>query len=364
MPEITVVAGARPNFMKVAPLLRALKGTPFQVRLVHTGQHYDAAMSEVFFQQLEIPAPDVHLGVGSGRHGQQTARVLELFEEYLIGLQQPPAGVAVVGDVNSTMACTLAAVKLGIPVAHIEAGLRSFDRTMPEEINRVVTDSIASLLLVSEPAGEENLKKEGIAAEKIVYAGNTMIDTLVRQSASADNIDVKQRFGVDRESFALVTLHRPSNVDHEERLKELVEFLLFMAEHLKVIFPVHPRTRARLTATGLAERLRDRVILDEPIGYIENLALMRAAKVVITDSGGMQEETTFLNVPCLTLRAGTERPVTITHGTNTIVGSDLELAKRCFHAILDGVYRRSRPIPGWDGHAAERIAVSLCEAWL
>lgn len=361
--EISLVVGARPNFMKAAPLLRALQGSPLRVNLVHTGQHYDAAMSDIFFQQLGMPKPDVHLGVGSGSHGQQTARVLEKFEEYLVSAQPQQKGVVVVGDVNSTVACSLAAVKLGIPVAHVEAGLRSFDRSMPEEINRIITDAISSLLFVSEPAGEENLGREGVAADKIVYAGNTMIDTLVHQSAAAAQIDVEQRFHVSPGRYALVTLHRPSNVDDEARLAELVDFLRFLGQKLIVVFPVHPRTRARLASARLDSPLSDRVLLQDPVGYVENLALMKSAKVVITDSGGMQEETTFLNVPCLTLRPGTERPATVTHGTNTIVGSDLNLARKCVEEILEGQYRQSKPIPGWDGHAAERIAGALCTAW-
>jgi UDP-N-acetylglucosamine 2-epimerase (non-hydrolysing) len=364
MPEITVVAGARPNFMKVAPLLRALRRTPLVPRLVHTGQHYDAAMSDVFFQQLGIPEPDVHLGVGSGRHGQQTARILESFESYLVDAPQPQRGVVVVGDVNSTVACSLAATKLGIPVAHVEAGLRSFDRTMPEEINRLVTDAIADLLFVSEPAGEDNLRREGVPEHKIHYAGNVMIDTLVAQLPAAERLDVQGVFGLNPGRYALVTLHRPSNVDDPGRLAALIEFLVCAAEGVHVFFPVHPRTHERLCSSGLIGRLDGRVILSGPLGYRENLALMKSAKLVLTDSGGMQEETSFLGVPCLTLRSSTERPVTVSHGTNTIIGDDLSRAYRAFDEILAGSYRRGQAIRGWDGRASERIAAALCDAWL
>lgn len=364
MPEITVVAAARPNFMKIAPLLRALRDTPLVPRLVHTGQHYDADMSDVFFQQLGLPEPDVHLGVGSGRHGEQTARVLESFETYLVNTPQAQRGVVVVGDVNSTVACALAAAKLGVPVAHVEAGLRSFDRTMPEEINRVVTDAIADLLFVSEPAGEENLRREGVPEHKIKYVGNVMIDTLVAQLPTAERVNINTLFGLEPGGYALVTLHRPSNVDDPERLSTLIDFLLYASQGVHVFFPAHPRTRERLCSSGLTGKLDSRVTLSAPLGYIENLALMKAAKVVLTDSGGMQEETTFLGVPCLTLRTTTERPVTVSHGTNTIVGDDLGRAYRAFDEVLAGSYRQGQAIPGWDGHASERIAAALCRAWV
>jgi UDP-N-acetylglucosamine 2-epimerase (non-hydrolysing) len=363
MPEITVVAGARPNFMKVAPLLRALRGTPLVPRLVHTGQHYDAAMSGIFFQQLGIAEPDVHLGVGSGTHGRQTARILESFESYLVNAQPAQRGIVVVGDVNSTVACSLAAAKLGVRVAHVEAGLRSFDRTMPEEINRVVTDAIADLLFVSEPAGERNLRREGVPAGKIHYVGNVMIDTLVAQLPAADRVDIKGVFGLEPDNYALVTLHRPSNVDDPEQLSALIDFLLYASESVRVFFAVHPRTRERLRTSELAGKLDGRVVLSPPLGYIENLALMKRAKVVLTDSGGMQEETTFLGVPCLTLRTSTERPVTISHGTNTLIGDDRSRAYRAFDQVIAGSYRRGQAIAGWDGRASERIAAILLQAW-
>lgn len=363
MPEVTVVAGARPNFMKVAPLLRALRGTDLVPRLVHTGQHYDAAMSDIFFQQLGIPEPDVHLGIGSGTHGQQTARILESFESYLANAPRPQRGVVVVGDVNSTMACALAAAKLGVGVAHVEAGLRSFDRSMPEEVNRVVTDAIANLLFVSEPAGEANLRREGVAEQKIHYAGNVMIDTLVAQLPIADRLDIGATFGLEPASYALVTLHRPSNVDDPRRLSALIEFLMYASKSVRVFFVVHPRTRERLCSSGLTGKLEGRVRLSPPLGYLENLALMKGAKLVLTDSGGMQEETSFLGVPCLTLRNSTERPVTVSQGTNTIVGDDLGRAYQAFDEVLAGSYRRGQAIPGWDGRASERIAAVLTRAW-
>lgn len=350
--------------MKIAPILRALRNTPFVCRLVHTGQHYDAGMSDVFFNQLGIPDPDVHLAVGSGRHGQQTARVLELFEDYLLGRPQPPKGIVVVGDVNSTVACSLAASKLGIQIAHVEAGLRSFDRAMPEEINRVITDAISDLLFVSEPSGEHNLRREGIADHKILYVGNVMVDTLLAQLPAAEQLDITEMFGLHPRSYALVTLHRPSNVDDPGRLAGLIDFLVYAARHVRIIFPVHPRTRERLCSSGLVNKLDDGVILSSPLGYVENLALMKQAKLVLTDSGGMQEETTFLGVPCLTLRSNTERPVTISQGTNVIVGDDIARAYKAFDEALTPTSRREPSIPGWDGLASKRIATILSERWL
>ena len=364
---LILVAGARPNFMKVAPVLRALASRDhhFAPALVHTGQHYDEGMSGVFFRQLGIPEPDVHLGVGSGSHGAQTARILAAFEERLLAFSTRPRGVVVVGDVNSTMACALAAVKLGIPVAHVEAGLRSFDRGMPEEINRVVTDAVADLLLVSEPAGEENLHREGIPPQRIRYTGNVMIDTLARELDAAKELAVAASLGLSPGSFAYVTLHRPSNVDSPERLEALVGFLEALAQRLPVVFPVHPRTTERLRSAGLAGRLESAagVRLSQPLGYRESLALMAAARLAVTDSGGVQEETTFLGIPCLTLRRNTERPVTVSAGTNTVVGDDLALATQLVDEILAGRYKRGRQIPGWDGRAAERVVDALVEAW-
>jgi UDP-N-acetylglucosamine 2-epimerase (non-hydrolysing) len=364
MSEIIFVVGARPNFIKVAPVIRAMRQTHVLPRLVHTGQHYDKQMSDVFFRQLQLPDPDVHLGVGSGPHGAQTAKILEAFEIELITAGPRPLGVVVVGDVNSTFACALAAVKLGIQVAHIEAGLRSFDRSMPEEINRVLTDAISDLLFVTEPSGEENLRKEGIAESKIKPVGNVMIDTLVHElpEASSMNLD---RLEINVCPFALVTLHRPSNVDGEPMLSSLVEFLCRISTRLPVVFPLHPRTRQRLDEFGLMSRLAacPSICLLGPLGYHENLACMMRARIVITDSGGIQEESSYLGIPCLTLRSNTERPVTVTHGTNTIIGSDLNRAENLIADALEGRYKTSTAIPGWDGHASTRIVNTLLHEW-
>jgi UDP-N-acetylglucosamine 2-epimerase (non-hydrolysing) len=362
---VDLVAGARPNFMKVAPVLRAMGAAPGPLcaRLVHTGQHYDEGMSAVFFRDLGIGEPDVSLGGGSGTHGQQTARVLAAYEEHLLGASPRPAAVVVVGDVNSTMACTLAAVKLGIPVAHVEAGLRSFDRSMPEEVNRVVTDALADLLLVSEPAGEENLRREGVPEGRIRYVGNVMIDTLVRELPSACALGVPGRLGLPASGFLYATLHRPSNVDDPARLARVVEMIRRLGARLPVVFPVHPRTRERLRAAGLEASLASApgVSLLEPLGYRESLGLMAASRLVLTDSGGVQEETSHLGVPCLTLRPNTERPVTVSLGTNTVVGEDVERVEPLVDEVLAGRYRKPQPIPGWDGRAAERVVATLSE---
>lgn len=365
MPEITIVIGARPNFMKAAPLIRALAATPFTPRVVHTGQHYDAAMSDVFLRQLGIAEPDVHLGVGSGSHGEQTARVLQGFEKYLAKTSMPQSGVVVVGDVNSTLACAITAAKMHVPVAHVEAGLRSFDRTMPEEINRLVTDAVSDLLFVSEPSGVRNLEQEGVPGAKVHYVGNVMIDTLVHELDAAMALRMPEFFGFEPKGYAVATLHRPANVDDPARLTALVEFLLRVSGDLPVVFPLHPRTRARIEEAGLLGSLANtsRITLADPLGYRENLGLMQGAKVVLTDSGGIQEETSFLGVPCLTLRSNTERPATLTHGTNTLVGDDLDAAAREVERILAGAYRTGQSIDGWDGHAAERIASVLSAEW-
>lgn len=367
MGKIVLVAGARPNFMKIAPILRALedRDRPVPTTLVHTGQHYDAAMSDVFFEQLGIRQPDAHLEVGSGTHGAQTGRIMMAFEEHLLSAPERARGVIVVGDVNSTMACALVAVKLGIPVAHVEAGLRSFDRAMPEEINRLVTDAISNLLLVSEPDGLKNLAREGIAADKIQYVGNVMIDSLVHQLPAARSLDTAGALGLERGSYALVTLHRPSNVDGRDRLLELAEFLAELGSQLPVVFPVHPRTAGRLREHDLYDTLAAApgVLLRDPLGYREILGLMDAARLVISDSGGIQEETTFLGVPCITMRPNTERPVTETAGTNTVVGESLVAAREAVAEILAGRGKQGRPVEGWDGHAAERVAAAVLDAF-
>src|SRR3954467_2435019 len=321
------VVGARPNFMKAAPVLRALGNLgETKQTLVHTGQHYDASMSDIFFSQLEMPAPDVNLGVGSGSHARQTAEIMTRFEPVL--LERQPDFVLVYGDVNSTIAAALVAAKLGIRVGHVEAGLRAFDWTMPEEINRVVTDRLADLLFTPSEDADANLECEGVPPEKIHRVGNVMIDSLLRLLPMAAKVP---KNGLP-ERYALVTLHRPSNVDEGESLKNILQSLIEISESLDVVFPVHPRTRQRIAEFGLNAK---RVHLSEPLPYIEFLALQSRAAVVITDSGGIQEETTFLGIPCLTLRNNTERPITVTMGTNVIVGQDIEK----LHSELSKVVR-------------------------
>lgn len=351
--RIVHVVGARPNFMKVAPVLRALAPhNNVQQILVHTGQHYDVNMSEVFFMELEIPAPDVNLEVGSGPHGKQTAETMTRFEA-LVQKNRPDL-VLVYGDVNSTVAAALVCAKLGIKVGHVEAGLRSFDRRMPEEINRLVTDQLSDLLFTPSKDGNENLEREGIASNKVHLVGNVMIDTLVRLLPKA-----KLPAGfLAPERFVLVTLHRPSNVDDPERLREVISALNSISMEIPVIFPVHPRTRQRLS--DLSINVSDNVQLLEPCPYLQFLALQQRATAVVTDSGGIQEETTHLGVPCLTVRENTERPITVSLGTNTLVGNDTESLKRELSKILQGNLKAHRIPPLWDGHAAERIAEIIC----
>jgi UDP-N-acetylglucosamine 2-epimerase (non-hydrolysing) len=358
------VVGARPNFMKAAPVLRAF-ATHSHVRqtLVHTGQHYDAAMSEVFFQQLEMPQPDFNLGVGSGSHAQQTASVMLGLEPVL---ECRPDLVLVYGDVNSTIAAALVCSKIGIPVGHVEAGLRSGDRTMPEEINRILTDQLSALLFTPSADGDENLVREGIDPAKIFRVGNVMIDTLVRLLPRAE-----QHFPAGLPSpYALVTLHRPSNVDDLVWLRELLATLVALSSQLHVIFPVHPRTRQRLADLGQGLALDARLRLLEPLPYLDFLALQRHAAMVITDSGGVQEETTFLGVPCLTVRENTERPITISHGTNQLVGRNLARLRAAAAGIAAEIVdpkpttgNAAEPadhrVPLWDGHAAERLAAVI-----
>ncbi len=352
------VVGARPNFMKAAPVLRALAAQDgVRQTLVHTGQHYDDAMSGIFFQQLEIPQPDCNLEVGSGSHSQQTAGVMLALEPVL--LERKPDLVLVYGDVNSTVAAALVCAKLGVRVGHVEAGLRSRDRTMPEEINRLLTDQISDLLFTPSADGDENLLLEGIDAAKIHCVGNVMIDTLIRLLPRAE-----RHFPSDQPSpYALVTLHRPSNVDDLPWLRDLLATLADLSGRLHIIFPVHPRTRQRLNGLGSALASNSRLRLLEPLPYLQFLALQRHAAVVITDSGGIQEETTFLGVPCLTVRENTERPVTITQGTNQLVGRNLQRLRAAAAEILSrestslaGTEAGRNRIPLWDGHAAERIA--------
>lgn len=355
MKRILHVVGARPNFMKMAPIIREMAQYPteFGQLLVHTGQHYDANMSQVFFDELEMPKPDVNLEVGSGSHAQQTALIMQRFEPVLLEYQ--PDWVLVPGDVNSTVACALVASKLAVKVAHVEAGLRSFDRTMPEELNRIVTDHLADLLFTTEPSGNENLRREGVPEERIRFVGNTMIDTLVRllPQAEARWPQLKAELGVDR--YVLVTLHRPSNVDDPETLRGIIEALRTVAIHIPVIFPVHPRTRRRIAELNTPETASDRLHLLNPFGYLDFLALQAHAAVVVTDSGGIQEETTYLGVPCLTVRPNTERPITVAQGSNKIVGSDASRLDREIRAILAEQTRTGQTPKLWDGQAAPRI---------
>jgi UDP-N-acetylglucosamine 2-epimerase (non-hydrolysing) len=361
---IVVLAGARPNFIKVAPILRELhRKDVFDVRVVHTGQHYDDTMSSVFLTELDIQPPDAHLGVGSGTHGVQTACVLEAFEAYLLEQAKTPAGVVVVGDVNSTMAGALAAVKLQIPVAHVEAGLRSFDRTMPEEINRLVTDAVSDLLLVSEKSGLDNLEREGIEASKIRFVGNVMIDTLVHELTASEGLDMAGTAGFEPGGYVYVTLHRPSNVDETEKLSGIMDFMAWLSDRLPVVFPVHPRTRKGLDKLDRGKQTNANMKLLEPLGYRQNLSFMKSSKLVLTDSGGVQEETSFLRIPCLTLRPNTERPITVSEGTNTVVGDDLERTKELVEDILAGRYKTGRDIEGWDGRTSVRIVDAIKEAW-
>jgi UDP-N-acetylglucosamine 2-epimerase (non-hydrolysing) len=346
--KILHVVGARPNFMKVAPVLNALRAHK-HVRqiLVHTGQHYDANMSDVFFEQLGIPAPDVNLAVGSGTHARQTAEIMVRFEPVL--LEAKPDLVLVYGDVNSTVAAALVCSKLGVQVGHVEAGLRSFDRTMPEEINRMVTDRLADLLFTPSEDGDANLKKEGVAAEKIFRVGNVMIDSLVKLLPLAER---QSRNGLP-ERYALVTLHRPANVDDGETLERILRSLVDVSRELAVVFPAHPRTRAKIAEFALkTDQLR---VLD-PLPYVDFLALQARAAVVITDSGGIQEETTYLGVPCLTVRENTERPITAEVGTNVLVGSDPEKLRAEMARVLAGKPKKGAVPPLWDGRAGERVA--------
>jgi len=368
--KILHVAGARPNFMKVAPIIAAMAGrADIEQQLIHTGQHYDENMSRVFFDQLGLPRPDKNLEVGSGSHAQQTARVMEAFEAVV--LENRPDWVSVVGDVNSTLACTLVCAKLGIRVAHVEAGLRSFDRTMPEEINRIVTDQLADLLFTPSVDGDENLLREGVSADKIHFVGNVMIDTLLRllpQAGPAGDAFL-ERLARDRHAAGvapvsadpvLVTLHRPANVDDLAPLAEIMGSLADLSRERTVLFPVHPRTRGRIADGGFGEGL-DNLLLIEPVGYLEFVGLMQRAALVLTDSGGIQEETTVLGVPCLTVRPNTERPITITQGTNQLVEcrrqAITEAARGALAALAALSHGASDPVrpEKWDGHAAERI---------
>jgi UDP-N-acetylglucosamine 2-epimerase (non-hydrolysing) len=390
--KIILVCGARPNFMKIAPLLRAINKHNELIKandqslitpiLVHTGQHYDYEMSQVFFQDLELPKPDVYLGVGSGTHAEQTGKVMIEFEKVL--LKEKPDLVVVVGDVNSTLAAALAAVKLDIPVAHVEAGLRSYDRTMPEEINRLLTDQISDYLFTHSRDADENLKREGIPVEKIFFVGNVMVDSLLFNKARADQSQILAQLKLTKGGYALVTLHRPSNVDEKHSLKNIMSAMVRISEQIPVVFPAHPRTQKKLREFNLdndvtvigrspdgigktkqsrsESQSQSRILITAPLSYLDFLKLEMYAKFVMTDSGGIQEETTVLNVPCLTLRDTTERPITITQGTNVIVGNNPRKIIQEACKILGSKPKPPSHIEFWDGMAAERIIAILAKA--
>jgi UDP-N-acetylglucosamine 2-epimerase (non-hydrolysing) len=355
--QLDHVIGARPNFIKAAPVIKALRGRGVAQRVVHTGQHYDDRMSDVFFRELDLPAPDVYLGVGSGTHAEQTAATMVGLEA--AWTEHPPALVVVYGDVNGTLAASLVAAKLAIPSAHVEAGLRSFDRSMPEEINRIVSDLLGELLFTTSPEANDLLRSTGVPDERICFVGNPMIDTLLAHRSAFDSTTERDRLGLP-ETYGVVTLHRPSNVDGAESARAVVGALDELAALVPLVVPLHPRGRSTLEAAGLRDRDRLRVV--EPLGYVAFLSLVAGARLVLTDSGGIQEETTILDVPCLTMRPNTERPITISHGTNRLVApADVaDAAKR----ILSGPARPSGPRPPlWDGHAGERVADRIV-SWL
>jgi UDP-N-acetylglucosamine 2-epimerase (non-hydrolysing) len=361
MLKIINVVGARPNFMKIAPVIEEMRkrADRLQPLLVHTGQHYDEAMSDAFFEDLRIPRPDINLEVGSASHAEQTARIMLAFERVI--KEHQPDWVVVAGDVNSTMAATLVAAKMLVKVAHIEAGLRSFDRAMPEEVNRLVTDALADLLLTPSPDADQNLLREGVAQEKIRFVGNVMIDTLYGQLERAAASPILERLQLHRRGYCAMTLHRPSNVDDRETLGGILEALGVLQERLPIVFPIHPRTRARLAEFGfnaLVEK-QPNLILTEPLGYLDFLRLYSNSRLVLTDSGGIQEETTALGIPCLTLRHNTERPITVSEGTNRLVGNDPEVIKREALQAFDHPPASARVPDLWDGKAAGRIVDAI-----
>lgn len=341
--------------MKVAPIHREFQKYNEKVKhlICHTGQHYDEKMSKIFFEDLQMPQPHFYLGVGSGTHAQQTANVMIEFEKVL--LAENPDLIIVVGDVNSTVACSLVAAKLNVKVAHVEAGLRSFDRTMPEEINRLLTDAISDYLFVSENSGLVNLRNEGIPEDKIFFVGNVMIDSLIQHLPKAKNSNILNEFNLDPKNFILVTLHRPSNVDSNDFLTKLLQLFQNISEKKKIIFPVHPRTRKNLEAIGYLNKFNSNVIITDPIGYIDFLCLTQNAELIITDSGGIQEESTFLGVQCITVRNNTERPITVEVGTNQLIGNDLTQVEEAAKKILNGEPKQGKIPELWDGKTAERI---------
>jgi len=349
--SVISVVGARPNFMKMASVIDGMNKLNFHNILIHTGQHYDENMSKVFFDDLKMPLPDIFLKVGSGSHAEITARIMVEFEK--ICLREKPKLVIVAGDVNSTLGCALAAVKLNISIAHVEAGLRSFDNTMPEEINRILTDRISDFLFITEKSGNNNLINEGTSKEKIHFVGNCMIDSVKKFLPTALEKKPWVKYDLIENSYCLITMHRPSNVDSADNLNKLVSMLNSMSEKTKVVFPIHPRTKKSLQ--NLNKKLREDIILLEPLPYLDFLGLMSKAKVVVTDSGGIQEETTYLGVQCITVRDNTERPITVESGTNHLVGTDLEKVITTFHEILNGRIKKGRIPTKWDGKSGERI---------
>jgi len=356
--KIHLIAAARPNFMKIAPLYHALSGQSWaEPLIVHTGQHYDLNMSDAFFQDLKLPAPHIHLGIGSGSHAEQTGNVMIAYEKVLV--EHKPDLVIVVGDVNSTVAASLASVKLGIKVAHLEAGLRSFDRTMPEEINRIVTDSIADILWTPSPDGDENLLKEGIPEDKIIRVGNIMIDSLEMLRDSIESRQAYKKYGLRLGQYCLVTMHRPSNVDNAEILHSICEILARTSKKTTLIFPVHPRTRKNMERYGFWDELSKtpNLITESPLGYLQFMNLVFNAGFVLTDSGGIQEETTYLGIPCLTMRPNTERPITVDQGTNRLC--DIDNVESMIESVMSEDNTERNPIDLWDGHTAERVAGSI-----
>ncbi len=356
--NVYIVAGARPNFMKIAPIIDELKNSNIEYKLIHTGQHYDNNMSKVFFDELGIPEPNIYLNVGSGTHASQTAKIMIEFEKVI--LKEEPSLVVVVGDVNSTLACALVAKKRGIKIAHVEAGLRSFDQTMPEEINRLLTDQISDFLFITERSAELNLIKEGIDKKKIFFVGNIMIDTLIKNLERARQINYHEKYNLNKKGFALITLHRPSNVDNKENLLKIIKIINYLQEKIKVFFPIHPRTKKNIKKFNLEKVLKNlNLILTEPVGYLEFLNLMENSRLILTDSGGIQEEASFLKIPVLTLRDSTERPITVEKGTNTIVERDYEIATKYINKVLSNSYKKGEDIEKWDGKTAERIVSIL-----
>ncbi len=360
--KIAVIVGARPNFMKAAPLMKQLRQHPNAVTpvLIHTGQHYDRNLSELFFEQLKMAQPDLYLGVGSGTHAQQTARIMVELETHM--MKEDYSLVIVFGDVNSTLAASVVAAKLLIPIGHVEAGLRSFDPTMPEEINRIVTDRLSNYLFVHEQSGIDNLKKEGVPDEKVFFTGNIMIDSLVGSLEACRQSTILDDLGLEPKKYAVVTMHRPSNVDDTDLLKELLSTLNEIGARVPIIFPCHPRTRNRMSENGVLDKVdTDHLKIIDPVGYLDFLRLQSEAKLVLTDSGGVQEETTYLQIPCITMRHNTERPVTVDVGSNVLVGPNPSKIREAAEEILAGRGKTGEVPRLWDGHTAERITEIILE---